>query len=184
LVKLDFEAIENNELVFIVVPSDLMQQVNLQILKYFTNTKNAIFVYTTFTKPYTAITKILEKNNIKTDKMFFIDCVTPVAGNTEMHGTSKNLFCQPQSLTNISIAIVTALKSIPKDRFGVLILDSISTLMLYNDENSVIRFIQGLSVKIRAREAKSLIFSLDEETDKKTISEISQFCDVCLRIKE
>jgi len=92
LVKLDFEAIENNELVFIVVPSDLIQQANLQILKYLDNTKKPIFVYTTFTKPYTAITKILEKNDIKTDKMFFIDCVTPVAGSMEMHGTSKCLF--------------------------------------------------------------------------------------------
>jgi|TARA_Y100000310_G_scaffold345826_1_gene470637 hypothetical protein len=130
------------------------------------------------------VTKILERNNIKTDKMFFIDCATPVAGRTEMHGTSKSLFCQPQSLTNISIAIGHALESIPKGNDKVLILDSLTTLMLYNSEKNVIQFIHSLSGKARAWNVKSIIYSVVEDTDKKTISEISQFCDTCIRIKE
>jgi hypothetical protein len=184
LTNLNLEDIDNNELVLIIVSSDMAQVTNLKILKYLINTKKSVFVYTTFTKPFHAINKVLEKNNIRTDEVFFIDCVTPVAGYSEMLGTDKGLFCQPQSLTNISIAIKTALENVPKGRPKVLVLDNLSTLMLYNNPEYVIRFIHSLSAKVRMWTVKSLFFSLDEDTDKRIVSQLSQFCDVCLRVNK
>ena len=39
--KLDFKSLENAELLLVVAPSDSTQQVTLDILKYFVNTKNS-----------------------------------------------------------------------------------------------------------------------------------------------
>ena len=182
--KLNFNEIDNNELVLLVIPSEKVEEVNREILDYLVSKKGAICIYTTFSKPYNVVLKNLEKERINTDRIFLIDCVTPVSGPEEISGTKKVIFCQPNSLTNISISVTTALKSMSKDKNRVLILDTISTLMLYNSKNTVIKFIHHLSGEIRKYGVKSLIFTLDEESDKSMISEVSLFCDVALRLSQ
>jgi archaellum biogenesis ATPase FlaH len=71
-----------------------------------------------------------------------------------------------------------------KDKNRVLILDTISTLMLYNNQRDVIKFIHFLSGEIRKYGIKSLIFTLDEASDKSIVSEISRFCDVSLKLSQ
>jgi len=182
--KLNFKEIDNNELVLLIVPSELVDEVNRNILEYFANKKGAVCVYTTFSKPYKVVFKNLKKYKIDTKKIFFIDCVTPVSEFGEINIADKVVFCQPNSLTNISISITTALKNLPKDKSRILILDTISTLMLYNDKNTVIKFLHFLSGEVRRYGVKSLIFTLDEESDKSIISEVSRFCDVSLRLSQ
>jgi len=182
--KLNFKEIDDNELVLIIVPSESVDEVNRNILEYFANKKGAICIYTTFTKPYKVVFKNLKKYEINTDKIFFIDCITPVSEPAEINLANKVIFCQPNSLTNISISITTALKNLPKDKNRILILDTISTLMLYNNRNTVIKFIHYLSGEIRKYGIKSFIFTLDEESDKSIISEISRFCDVSLKLSQ
>lgn len=182
--KLDFNQIDNNELVLLIVSSEAVDEVNREILDYFINKKKAVCIYTTFTKPHKVVLKNLKKNTINTDRIFFIDCATPVSESAEISGTNKVIFCQPQSLTNISISITTALKNLPKNKNTVLILDTITTLVLYNDVNTVIRFIRHLSGEIRKYGVKSLLFTLEEESNKSIISEVSHFCDVSLKLSQ
>jgi len=182
--KLNFKEIDDNELVLLIVPSGSVDEVNRSVLEYFANKKGAVCVYTTFSKTYKVVFKNLKKYKIDTKKIFFIDCVTPVSEFGEINIADKVVFCQPNSLTNISISITTALKNLPQDKNRVLILDTISTLMLYNDKKDVIKFLHFLSGTIRKYGVKSLIFTLDEESDKSLISEISLFCDVSLRLSQ
>lgn len=182
--KLNFKEIDNNELVLLVIPSDKVDEVNSSILKYFSNTKKAVSVYTTFTKPYKVLLKNFKKGGIELSGIFLIDCVTPVSEFGEILGTNKVIFCQPNSLTNISISISTALKNMPRDKSRVLILDTISTLMLYNNKNTVVKFIHHLIGEIRKYGVKSFIFTLDEESDKAIISEVARFCDISLKLSQ
>jgi len=182
--ELTFKDIDSNELVLLIIPGEKVDEINESILEYFVNKKKAICVYTTFTKPYQIVLKNLQKEKIDTDKIFLIDCVTPVSEPEEISGTKKVIFCQPNSLTNISISVTTALKNMPKEGNRILILDTISTLILYNSKNSVIKFIHHLIGEIRKYGVKSFIFTLDEESDKSIISEISRFCDVSLNLSQ
>jgi archaellum biogenesis ATPase FlaH len=184
LTKLNLKDIDDNEVLLVVTPTKVLQKINFEILKHFINDKQAVCVYSTFNKPNNTIITQLQKNNIKTDKIFFIDCATPVSSSEEMHGSSKSIFLNPQSLTNLSIAITTALENLPKKQPNILILDTIDTLMLHNDRKIVIRFIHQLCGKIRKNKVKSIFYVTEEESDKKTISEISNFCDTSLSINE
>ncbi len=92
------------------------------------------------------------------------------------------VFCQPQALTNISIALTSAIESLPKDNDKLLILDTLSTLMLYNEAGTVTRFAHVLTEKLRAWGVKSVILTLEEETDKKIIAQLGQFCDKTINI--
>lgn len=183
MVDLDLKELETSKVVLVVVPSTSMQKVNLRILKYFLNTKNASCVYVTVAKPYKTMINILTKNKIKTSKIFFIDCITIRSEAEEMQRAGNTVFCHPQALTNVSIALTTAIKSLPKDTDRVLVLDTMSTLMLYNEAGTVGKFVHSLTGKVRAWGVKSVIFTLEEETDKKVISQITQFCDKCIEVK-
>ncbi len=182
--KLNFKEIDNNELVFLIIPSEKVDEVNEDILEYFVNKKGAICIYTTFTKPYEVVLKNLKRKTVNTDRLFIIDCVTPISEPEEISGNKKVIFCQPNSLTNISISVTTALKNMPRNKDRILVLDTITTLMLYNNKNDVIKFIHHLIGEIRKYGVKSLIFTLDEDSDKSVISEVSRFCDVSLRLSQ
>ena len=180
--KLDFKSLENAELLLVVAPSDSTQQVTLDILKYFVNAKNSFCVYVTVAKPYNTIMNILSKNGINTDRIFFIDCITSLSTGGNIMRAGNCVFCQPQALTNISIALTNAIESLPKDNEKLLILDTLSTLMLYNEAGTVTRFAHVLTGKLRTWGVKSVILTLEEETDKKIIAQLAQFCDKTINI--
>jgi hypothetical protein len=182
--ELNFKLIDDNELVLLVVPSQKVDEVNEGILDFFVNKKVSTCIYTTFTKPYNVVIKNLKKKGINTDKIFFIDCVTPVSEPEQISGTDKVIFCQPNSLTNISISVTTALKNMPQNKNRVLVLDTIGTLIMYNNKNMVVKFIHHLIGEIRKYGVKSFIFTLDEESDKSIISEVARFCDISLNLSQ
>lgn len=182
MAKLNFKDLESNELILLIAPSEQMQQVNLKILRYFANEKAAFCVYLTVAKPYRTILGILEKNRIKTDRIFFIDCITSSTIGGEMERAGNCVFCPPQALTDISIALSTSLKSMPRDKERVLIIDTIGTLMLYNEAVTVSKFIHSLTAKLREWGIKSVIMTLEEETEKKVLAELGQFCDKVISI--
>ena len=158
-----------------------MQEANLAILNYYLNKKNYSCVYVTVAKPYSTVLNIIAKNHIKTDKLFFIDCVTQAAAAGELTRAGNVVFSQPQALTNISIVLTNGIEKLPKDEGRVVVLDTLSTLMLYNEAQIVTRFVHSLTGKIRAWGIKSVILTLEEETDKKIIAQISQFCDKVIK---
>lgn len=92
MTKLNLKDIDDNEVLLVVTPTKVLQKINFEILKHFINDKQAVCVYSTFNKPNNTIITQLQKNNIKTDKIFFIDCATPVSSSEEMHEVVKVFF--------------------------------------------------------------------------------------------
>lgn len=88
-----------------------------------------------------------------------------------------------ESLTHISIAITLILNALPKDQEKLLILDTMTTLMLYNNPSVVSEFMHSLSGQIRFKNIKSVVLTLEDATDKKVISAISEFVDTVIKVK-
>ena len=70
----------------------------------------------------------------------------------------------------------------PKEH-RLLFLDSISTLILYNDTGSMTKFSHFLINKIKEGGCSGAIISLEKETDEKMISQLSQFVDKVIEVK-
>ena len=70
----------------------------------------------------------------------------------------------------------------PKKENKTLILDTLSTLMLYNNAETVGKFMHAVTGKLRNWGVKSVILTMEEETDKEIISQISQFVDKVVKI--
>ncbi len=157
------------------------QQANIEMIHYLTAIDGTPGVYVTLNKPFPTMEALFKKAAIDTDMIIFIDAVTKTTGGN-IEKTNKCLFIgSPENLSDISLAMDQAVRAIPGEK-KFLFFDSLSTLLIYNKSSTVAKFIHFLSGKMRMWRVKGIIISLEKESDKELLSELSQFCDIRLEL--
>lgn len=152
------------------------QETNLELIKHLTEEEHIPGVYVTLSKPFGTIHNIFKKKGIDTGMIIFIDAVTKIEGDIKK--TKNCLYIGgPEKLSDISIAMDQAVRALPtKERF--VFFDSLSILLMYNQIETVVKFIHFLTTKMRSWKVKGIIISLEKDKDKELIDELSQFCDL------
>jgi len=108
-------------------------------------------IYVSLNKTQKSTEAIFEKRGINTAKLFFIDCVT--TEKTKNHV----LHISPDQLDLLSTAIESFISEIKGDKY--LILDALSTLLIYNNENEVVKFTQKVTECASRHNVKVIAFS-------------------------
>jgi archaellum biogenesis ATPase FlaH len=163
----------NNFIVMLVVGSDNYEQANMSILNMLVNQQSCSGSYVTVNRPYKSMIELMKSSGIDHNKLFFIDCITKKV--EEPKETKNCVFIDsPSNLTELGIALEEVFKQ-SKHKF--LFLDSLNILAVYNSPERVIKFAHFLTSKMRMHDLKGVMISLHEDTDKKLIAELSQFCD-------
>jgi len=157
------------------------QETNMEIIEYLVNEQNTPGVYVTLNKPFDVVKAALDAKQVNTDMILFIDAVTKTAGGNAER-TDKCLFIgNPENLSDISMSMDQAVRAIPEgEKF--LFFDSLNTLLLYNHAATVAKFVHFLSTKMRVWKVKGIIISLEKESNKELIDELSQFCDIHIEV--
>ena len=125
-------------------------------------------IYVSINKTQKSTEEILEKNRIDTRKIFFIDCVTTEKTRDDV------LHIQPQNLDLLSTAIKEFIKDIKGEKF--LVIDALSTLLIYNDENKVAKFIKEITEYGSSNEVRIVAFS-PETKGEELLNKIFNFFD-------
>lgn len=170
-------------IVLINVSAEDYLKTNVAILKVLANEDNLPGVYITVNKPYSTMKKILENDGVKTDKMYFIDCITKTAGGK--CPTAKNVFCldSPQNLTGLGVAMGQAIKTIPGEE-KYLFMDSLSTLLLYHNVGTIAKFSHFLTGRMRMWGLRGVLMAVEKEADPKFVGQLAQFCDEVVTIRK
>jgi hypothetical protein len=170
-----YDDVENKVILLVTSPVNYISD-NLNIIKHYTNKKDAFCIYITANRPYTHLINLLKKENINTKQILFIDTITSM-GFDDVNRTENAIFTgSTKALTEISIAATSAItKSTSNNK--LLLIDSISTLLTYNNLESVTRFSRFIINKMHDNEINGVIISVDKTTDRALIAQISQFCD-------
>jgi len=135
--------------------------------------KGKIGIYVSLNKTQKSTEDILNKQGIATEKLFFVDCVTTEKTREDV------LHISPEQLDKLSQAIAEFIKDIKGDKF--LIIDALSTLLIYNNENKVAIFVKEItemasqndvnvvafSPKTQGEELLNKIFNFFDKVDKK-----------------
>ncbi|MEM4267359.1 MAG: hypothetical protein QXK37_00855 [Candidatus Woesearchaeota archaeon] len=94
-------------------------------------------VYLSLNKTQKSAEEALKKAGVKTDKLFFIDCVTSEKIRDDV------LHIRPERLDLLSSAVTEFVRDIKGPKF--ILIDAISTLLIYNDENKVAKFVKEIT---------------------------------------
>jgi len=161
-------------LLFVLNAEDYLEK-NIAILNEVLKPEDAVGVYVTLNRPYSVLIKILEKNNINTDKLFFIDCITKTIESEKEE--KKCIFLKnPQNLTNISIAIDEIITAIPSKNKSLFV-DPVNTLLIYNRVETVSKFLHILTGKIRVLNLNGVLLSTEKELSPEFVDQLEQIVD-------
>lgn len=125
-------------------------------------------IYVSLNKTQKSTVDILEKAKIDTKKIFFIDCVT-----TEKIDDGV-LHIAPNKLDLLSAAIQEFIQDIEGEKF--LVLDALSTLLIYNDENKVAAFVKEVTEYASKNDVTVVAFS-PETKGEELLNKIFNFFD-------
>ena len=152
-------------------------------LKVLVANKSMCGTYVTFNRPYSTLKTSVEGQGLDVSRLFFIDLITESAGGKVERRADDRCFyvSSPKNLTELSILIEQAMLRLPREKRFVFI-DSISTMLIYNDADTVLRFIHSLTGKMRLLGITGIIFLLEKESDEKFLAQVAQFCDRVITI--
>lgn len=167
------------EVILFLTPAEKYNASNIKLLKEYIS-EGKYCVYMSVNKPYKQLLENFEKAKIDSEKIFIIDAITPTGGSSERVGNAV-FVGSPRGLTTISIAITSALKSLPEQK-RVLFLDSMTTLEVYNDLGNLSKFSQFIISKMKEWKVSTALISLQQGKDDKLINEISQFVDRVVKV--
>jgi len=134
---------------------------------------NAGICYVTFAKPAHSLLEEFGKNGIKTGNFHFIDCIGRQA-NTCKDGEGCSCISAPDEMREIGGVIMDVLDS---GKYSLLIFDSISSMLLYNDPLKTVRFLNNLMIVLEEKRTKGLFRIMKNDVDKPPITEIVLFAD-------
>jgi len=101
-------------------------------------------LFISFNKPYLSVKADMEKAGVRTENLFFVDCVSSTAGIEER--SDDVLFLNSAAnLTGLSIGLTQFIEAIPGDKF--VIIDTLQTLSIYLDSNTIASFVRSITAK-------------------------------------
>jgi len=128
---------------FVSVKPTLVQKGILTVAKNLVG-KGIPGLFVSFNKPYLAVIEELKKKEVNTEHIFFVDCVSSTAG-IEQRSDNVLFLNSPANLTGLSIGITQFIEAIPGNKF--LLIDTLQTLSIYLDSNTIAAFVRSLSAK-------------------------------------
>lgn len=161
-----------------LVSAENYSKYTAELIKLLMNDLKMHGVYLTVNKPYRQVVDGLTKLGVNIDHIFFIDCITKVAGVNPTSSQQIIFAGSPGNLTSMGMAINQASMRLKKstDR-GFLFFDSLSTLLLYNETKTVAKFAHFLVTRLRILELDGVVFAVEKDMDREVIRALAQFCD-------
>ena len=157
-------AVSTNQSIGILIPSNNYSDLICSLFNYINTKPNSYWVYLTITKPYDSIFEDYS-NLINNNKIKFIDCISHAAGIISENSNCKYVE-SPSELENILLEIMNSFNNIEEKLNKYLIIDSLSSLMIYNDSPIVTEFFTHLINRTRISEITTISLSLEEEMDE------------------
>lgn len=171
--------IGKNKVVILVIPDEEYAEFMIKVSKSVASDYKKI-CYVNLNKSYFTLTNAFKSENINLNKFFFIDGVTKKAGEAKKAGNCLYVDA-PNALTQLSLGINKIFKTFKPE---ILLFDSLSTILIYEEVNTVLKFVHSLIGKIRLVDCVAVFTVLEGDVSSNLIKDLSMFIDKLMRAKE
>lgn len=126
-------------------------------------------IYVSLSKPYSAVNHALNASGVKTENLFYIDCITTLVHYGKPDRMNPRVFhvSSPDSVALEGLLpeeIKAFIVRVPKPAF--IIVDTLRTLELYNTPETVISFLRELAKIAADMEAKLVVITISHPHDR------------------
>ncbi|MBU0756972.1 MAG: hypothetical protein KKF44_02820 [Nanoarchaeota archaeon] len=133
--------------------------------------------YITLNKPFMTIISDLKKKNLDTSKFYFVDAITATV-QSPPQADNCIFVSSPTALTDMGLSYSSLFNEKDCD---LVFFDTISTLIVYQDIGSVIKFVHNLITKARVMNKKAAFLALKEDSEE-LIKDLTMFVDKIIEI--
>ena len=169
-------ALKENEIILLLLPNEKYSEKIVDVAKIMGTFGSVCYV--SLNKPYKTLVGDFEKRGVKTGKFFFIDCVTKKV-REEKEGEQVVYVSSPRALTEINITLKKVLEA---GKIDIAALDSLSTLLIYEDPHVVLRFSHSVISAFRMLGSKGILIALKDDAEKELIKDLNMFVDKVLEL--
>ena len=169
--------INQNRFLLILLPEKDYSLQLKEIVKSVEKTNTKV-CYVCLSKPFTDVKDELKHEKIDTKKFFFIDVLSSHY-KTQPKADDCIFIKEPAKLTKIKVAIT---KAVEEKKCSVVLIDTISTLLIYQQNFSIIRFSHELKTE-REHELINKVFivlkeeGVLEEESRRLVKDLEMFAD-------
>ncbi len=126
----------------------------------------------TVNKSFSALIEKFQEQGIDYSNYYFIDCISEK--NMIVSQSKQCLYVSsPTALTELALAL-GKLRQV-----DLIILDNISSLLLYNKDAEVLKFLHSMMTKIRQTKTKA-VYSILQESKKEFVADLTLFADAVI----
>jgi hypothetical protein len=167
-----------NPVVLLSVNPVVYQEAVMGAMKYFSE-RFGMGLYITLNKPCAVLQGAFEKDGLAPGSLVYLDSIT----NTPEHRTkSCHYLGRMRELTDLCIAMVKMISEEKEVKF--VFVDSVSTLLIYNDPKSVARFCHSVTEKLRSLSLPAALVLVEMEEGRDVVAQLAQFCDAYVKAGE
>jgi hypothetical protein len=174
--KEELDSLPENFVVCVITPSEHYNDTNNYLLGHFTGKRKGYCCYVSVNRPYQNLLTHLGKLGMDRASFYFVDCISRKLGAEVENETHSIFIDSPSNLTEIGLALHDFVVNHKQDR-KFIYMDSLSTLSIHNNQDTMLKFVHYITGKIRLWNLNGVLISLTEDTDKKILTELNQFCD-------
>jgi len=172
------EELKKNAIILVVVPHEKYLKFMIGLAKELAASQKQT-CYVTSNRPYVALVRTFKDNKINVNKFFFIDAVTKSIGEDVKKIKNCVFVKSPYDLVGLAISISEALK-----KCNNLLFDSLSSLLLYEKPQNIMKFVHNIVNRIRVVGNVAAIFViLKGDVDAKLIKDFSMFIDDIIELQ-
>ncbi|MFC2163101.1 hypothetical protein ACFLRF_05420 [Candidatus Altiarchaeota archaeon] len=170
----------DNAIIIATAKSKYHMKVVSSLISYLVNTKEMGGVYISVSRPYDYIQVAMSEAEVDSDQVFFVDCISQMAGKVGLKADNVVFVENPGSLEEVSMYLDRMLAKVTTEK-KFLFLDSLSSLLIYNNEKSVKEFTHFIINKMRLERIAGVVLSTEKKEAEEMIKTLIPMCDTEIR---
>lgn len=152
------------------------------VLDLFANRRDMDIIYVTATISFEAIKRVLQALDIDTSRVYFVDCISHImmGASAAQHDEHTTLVESPTMLENIMLKVEYLIRRSEAEH-KLVIIDSINSLAIHNNNWILSEFLHILVSGLRARDVYTIILSVEEHSTPEINNMVNLVCDTAIR---
>jgi KaiC/GvpD/RAD55 family RecA-like ATPase len=152
------------------------------VLDMHANKQDMDTIYVTATISFEAIKRVMEALDIDTSRVYFVDCISHIMMGTAaaQRDEHASLVESPTMLENIMLKVEYLIRR-SQSKQKLVIIDSINSLAIHNNNWILSEFLHILVSGLRAKDAYTVILSVEEHSTPEIVNMVNLVCDQGIR---